>query len=320
MNPHLHRDDEGWRRTVRSTGSGHASSLRRRGSVDRSLLLSVTGMVALLVGVLALGAGWEVRAFVQFPALVLVVGGSLLTARASFPSGRSGGLRAVFAVALRSEGEKRESPVAMMVALAMVARRQGLLALERPVSRMRDGFLRRAMQMVIDGHDPASVQGVFQAELEAIDLRHTQGRVMIESIGRAAPVYGMMGTVIGLVIMLSRMEDPSRIGPGMAAALLTTLYGLVLSNVFVLPLAKRLEQRSSDELLHKTMVLRGVLAIQAGEHPRMLEQRLAAYLPRGTEAAGTSAAVDSVEEPVEVPEPPGESSGPAVRERMVEAA
>lgn len=299
---------------------------RSRAAVDRGLLLSVSGMVALLVGVLALGAGWEVRAFVQLPALALVVGGSLLTARASFPRGRTGGLRAVLAAALRDRDERQESPVAVLVALAMVARRQGLLALERPVSRIRDGFLRRAMQMVIDGHDPVSVETVLQAELEAIDLRHTQGKAMIEAIGRAAPVYGMMGTVIGLVIMLSRMEDPSRIGPGMAAALLTTLYGLVLANVFVMPLARRLEQHSSDELLYKTMVLRGVLAVQAGEHPRMLEQRLTAHLPRGAEPPGRFAgdddevAVTGPTESSEVAEVAEEVGEAPPRDRMVEAA
>ena len=181
--------------------------------------------------------------------------------------------------AFRDDGRSLQESAITLVALAEIARRDGLLALERPVDGVQDGFLKRAMQMAIDGFDPETIRSVMQAELESTDLRHTEGKAVLESVGRAAPTFGMIGTLIGLVIMLGRMNDPAMIGPGMAVALLTTLYGLVLANVFCLPIARKLESRNSHELLQKTVVLEGVLAVQMGDHPRGVAQQLRSYLP-----------------------------------------
>ena len=145
------------------------------------------------------------------------------------------------------------------------------------------------MRMAIDGTDNATIEHVCRAEMESVDLRHTYGVRLLESMGRSAPVFGMIGTLIGLVIMLGRMNDPARIGPGMAVALLTTLYGLVLANVFCLPLSRKLAHRSSEELLSKTVALKGVLAIQAGDNPRIVEQKLRAYVPGSAFTAGSAA-------------------------------
>jgi chemotaxis protein MotA len=133
--------------------------------------------------------------------------------------------------------------------------------------------------MAVDGMDAATIEHVMRSEMEATDLRHTYGKGVLETMGRFSPVFGMIGTLIGLVVMLGHMTDPSRIGPGMAVALLTTLYGLLIANVFCLPLARKLAGRSSDELMVKQMMLKGVLAIQAGDHPRIVEQKLRAYIP-----------------------------------------
>ncbi len=190
-----------------------------------------------------------------------------------------------------------EDVVVLIVALAEIARRDGLLALEKPVASLNDPFLRKGFQMAIDGADASTIASVLRAEMESTDLRHTYGVRMLESMGRSAPVFGMIGTVIGLVVMLGQLNDPSRIGPGMAVALLTTLYGLVLANVFFLPLARKLTHRSSEELLGKQVVLEGVLAIQAGDNPRVVERRLRAYLPSGAfggESVARSAAANSV--------------------------
>jgi len=133
--------------------------------------------------------------------------------------------------------------------------------------------------MAVDGADARVIEQVCRTELESTDLRHATGSGLFDTMGRTAPVFGMMGTLIGLATMLGRMDDPSQIGPGVAVALLATLYGLVVAHVFCLPLARKLTHRSGEELLYKTMALAGVLSIQAGDHPRMVEQRLRAYLP-----------------------------------------
>ena len=133
--------------------------------------------------------------------------------------------------------------------------------------------------MAVDGTDPELIEQILNSELDAISDRHDRGKGIFDTIGRYAPAYGMIGTLIGLVIMLQNMDDPSKIGPGMAVALLTTMYGSMLANMFALPLADKLGQRNDEELLRKTIVLKGVMSIQSGDNPRIVEQKLKTFLP-----------------------------------------
>jgi chemotaxis protein MotA len=217
--------------------------------------------------------------FWQTPSVLWVLGGVALTSLAAFPGGGWRTLRALLRNALWVRHRQPQELVAMLVSFAHTARRHGLLALERPAASLEDAYVRRPLRMAIDGNDPGIIAKIMRAELEAVDLRHTHGVRMLESAARSAPVFGMMGTLVGLVLMLGRMNDPASIGPGMAVALLTTLYGLLLAHVFCLPVARRLAHRNSEELLLRTVALEGVLAIQAGDNPRLIEQRLWAYLP-----------------------------------------
>lgn len=257
--------------------------------IDRATVFGLAAALGLLVWLLIAGAGWEVDVFWRTPSLALVIGGALLTTLIAFPGGRFRSIGQLLRNAFVVRTSSAEESVILLVALAEIARRDGLLALEKPVAGLKDNFLKRAMHMAIDGMDATTIERVCRAEMESVDLRHTYGVRMIESMGRSAPVFGMIGTLIGLVIMLGRMNDPSMIGPGMAVALLTTLYGLVLANVFCLPLARKLAHRSSEELLSKTITLTGVLAIHAGDNPRIVEQKLRAYLPGSAFTAGSAA-------------------------------
>lgn len=247
--------------------------------VDRATLVGLVLTMVLLAGIMLMGTGLSAHVFWQTSSLALVLGGAVLTTVMSFPGARLRSIRGMLANAFYIRTRPVEETILTLTALAEIARRQGLLALDRPVAGLRDDFLKRAVQMAIDGYEPGHIRAVLQAELEAIDLRHRENWSVLESAGRSAPTFGMIGTLIGLVVMLGRMDDPSKIGPGMAVALLTTLYGLVVANVFCLPLARKLSQRNSEELLGKTAVIEGVMAMQAGEHPRVLAQRLEAYLP-----------------------------------------
>ncbi len=265
--------------------------------IDRATVFGLLATCGLLVWVLAVGAGREMGAFWQTSSLALVLGGAVLTTLAACPVSDWRSVYRMVRHAFRVRTRSAADVVVLIVALAEIARRDGLLALEKPVASLNDPFLRKGFQMAIDGADASVIAAVLRAEMESTDLRHTYGVRMLESMGRSAPVFGMIGTVIGLVIMLGQMNDPSRIGPGMAVALLTTLYGLVLANVFFLPLARKLTHRSSEELLNKQIVLDGVLAIQAGDNPRVVERRLRAYLPSGAfggEAVARSAATNNV--------------------------
>lgn len=249
--------------------------------MDRPMVVGLVGTLALLAGVMLAGAGRDVAVFWRTPSLLWVVGGVVLTTVMAFPYDGWPAVRALLRNALFVRHGRPEDVVALLVALAHTARRDGLLALERPVAALKEQWLKRPMRMAIDGTEPAVIAKLVRAELEAVDLRHTYGVRMMESAARAAPVFGMMGTLVGLVLMLGRMSDPAMIGPGMAVALLTTFYGLVLAHVVCLPIARRLAHRSSEELLLRTIALEGVLAIQAGDNPRLVEQKLRVFLPAG---------------------------------------
>jgi chemotaxis protein MotA len=247
--------------------------------LDRATVMALAGLLGLLAWVVVAGAGPSAHAFWQTSSIAFVVGGSVLAGLLASPAVGLRRLVAIVRSAFVVRGIAPEETIITLVALAEIARRDGLLAMEKPVGGLRDDFTRRAAQMAIDGTDRDVIQAVMQAELESIDLRHAEGKAALESMARFSPAFGMMGTVIGLVIMLGRMDDPSHIGPGMAVALLTTLYGLAFANLFCLPLARRLTYRSSQELLAKTVALKGVLGIQAGDNPRVLAQKLRAHLP-----------------------------------------
>lgn len=247
--------------------------------VDRATVVGLGLTLVLLLGVMVLGTGLSAHVFWQASSLALVLGGAVLTTVMASPLTRLRAVAGMLKTAFRVPTHAVEETLITLVALAEIARRQGLLALDRPVIGLRDAFLKRAVQMAIDGYDPANIRQILQAEMESTDLRHRDNWSILESVGRSAPTFGMIGTLIGLVVMLGKMDDPSKIGPGMAVALLTTLYGLVIANVFCLPLVRKLAQRNSEEMLCKTAILEGVLAIQAGEHPRVLASRIEVYLP-----------------------------------------
>jgi chemotaxis protein MotA len=269
--------------------------------VDRATVIGLITLLALLGWVMLTGAGWAAGVFWQTPSIMFVIGGAVVAAMVGAPNVGPRRLLAILRNAFVAARHSPEETIITLVALAEVARRDGLLALESPVKGLRDDFTRRAMQMAIDGTDREVIIAVSQAELESIEMRHAEGKAVLELMARFAPAFGMMGTLIGLVAMLGRMDDPGRIGPGMAVAMLTTLYGLATANLFCLPVARRLAYRSSQELLAKTISLKGVLGIQAGDNPRVLAQRLRAYLPgagRGQEFAWAPVSRRAAERPV----------------------
>jgi chemotaxis protein MotA len=175
--------------------------------------------------------------------------------------------------------------IGQLVQLAEVARRDGILALENRVAEVKDPFLVSGIQMAVDGTDPEVIQTVMETELSNLMERHASGKGLLDGMGKYAPAFGMIGTLIGLVAMLSNMDDPSSIGAGMAAALLTTLYGAIMANCIFLPMADKLALRSSEEVLVKTIIIQGVMSIQSGDNPRNVEAKLKTFLPPALRAA-----------------------------------
>lgn len=247
--------------------------------MDYASLLGIAGVVLLVLVSVFAGTGGDIRAFVNVPAVVLVVGGALAATISSFAFVGLGAVRGMLRRAFTEDDESLTHTIDEVLELADIARRDGLLAVERHLAPDDDRFLARAVRMVIDGQEPGAIQAALADELEATDARHTANRQFLELLARHCPAFGMIGTLVGLVVMLRGMDEPSRIGPGMAVALLTTLYGLLLAHGVFWPLCHKLARRSADELLRKTLVFKGVMAIQAGENPSVVEQRLRAFLP-----------------------------------------
>lgn len=181
--------------------------------------------------------------------------------------------------ALKGSPPDPDDAVTELAKLADVARREGMLALEGKLDDVSDDFLRRGLQLVVDGLDADQVREVLDIDLAAVDERHKLGIDFFKSVAGFAPTFGMIGTVIGLVNMLQNLSDPDQLGIGMALALLTTLYGVMLANMVFTPISNRLQRLNGQELAARDVAIDGILSIQAGTSPRLLVERLEIYLP-----------------------------------------
>ncbi len=245
--------------------------------MDIATLIGVLSAFGLIVGAIALGGG--MGGFVDPASILIVVGGTFAVAFTMFP------LKVVlssFKVAMKTFLGSSPDPgknVQQLLQLADTARRESLVALEK-VS-VSDPFMARGVQLVADGAEESIVRSVMEAEIQSMLKRHRIGYNVFKGMGTFAPAFGMIGTLIGLVRMLQNLDDPSAIGPAMAVALLTTFYGAVLSNVFFLPMANKLSERSAEEAHHMEITMEGVLSILNGDHPNILKEKLASYLSPG---------------------------------------
>jgi len=235
----------------------------------------------------------DLGAFADAGSVAIVLGGASSAILVAFPIGNVLSAMKVVKNCFFTKSRDPNGLIADMVKYAEVARRDGILALENATSEIRDPFLVSGIQMAVDGTDPDLIESIMMNDLEAVEARHSEGKILFENFGRYAPAFGMIGTLVGLVIMLQNMDDPSKIGPAMAVALLTTMYGAVLANLVALPIADKLALRSREELSLKMIVIKGVMAIQSGDNPRIVEQKLKTFLPsrmRGAEDARAEAA------------------------------
>ncbi len=252
--------------------------------MDLGTIIGILLSTVLIIASIYVG-GATIAAYFDSPSLLIVMGGTTFVCLASFPLARMFRLHKVIAKAVIHKKIDAIETVRELVRYAEVARREGILALENLTSEMNDEFIVRGVKMAVDGTDPELIKVVMDTELEALMDRHAEGKKIMDSIGKYAPAFGMIGTLMGLIAMLQNMDDPSAIGPGMAVALITTLYGALIANVVVGPIADKLAVRDAEEVLHKTMIITGVMAIQSGDNPRVVESKLLTYLPPQERAA-----------------------------------
>lgn len=238
-------------------------------------LLIVTASIAYA----AVAGGGSASAFIDWPAIACVFGGCLAALLLCYPFSTVLGLAKAVKTVFTHRLPDTAEIVAVLVDLADLARRDGLLALDARLAELRDPFLALGVQLAVDGTSPEVIEEILRAESDAATLRWTIQKNLFEQLGKYAPAFGMIGTLVGLVLMLGNMSDPGAIGPGMAVALLTTLYGALLANAVCLPCAEKLNYLSKQEAAARDLVLRGILAIQSGDSPRVVRQKLNAFVP-----------------------------------------
>lgn len=246
--------------------------------MDIATVLGVVIAIGLILGSILIGGG-SFGAFIDYPSVMVVIGGAIAAAMISFPLKN---FISVFGVVMKVFFYKLDAIprlIEEIVSLAETARRDGLLALEGRVAEIENPFVVLGIQMAVDGTRPEVMEDILRTEVDAVATRHRDGKALLDCMGRFAPAFGMIGTLMGLVIMLGDMSDPSKIGAGMAVALLTTLYGAIASNVVFLPFAEKLGFTNKQELLAMEIVVRGIMAIQSGENPRVIEQKLNTFIP-----------------------------------------
>jgi len=237
-------------------------------------VISAFGLV-----LLAIMMGGGIGLFINVQSLLIVLGGTLGVTLINYPLKDVLGVMSVVKNALFTRTLAIGEMIEKFNDFAQKTRKEGILALEKELENVNDAFMKKGVQLSIDGMEPAQIRQILETELDFIQTRHKSGAEIFTTMGTFAPAMGMIGTLIGLVQMLQSMDDPSSIGPAMAVALLTTFYGSIMANVICLPIAGKLKSRSQEESLSKEMTIQGVISLSAGENPRIIEQKLQAFIP-----------------------------------------
>jgi chemotaxis protein MotA len=256
--------------------------------MDIATLVGVISALGLVVTAILLGGG-SFSAFVDIPSFLVVIGGAIAAVMVAFPLKNFLGVFGVSKKVFLNKVENVPALIETIVSLAETARRDGLLALESKIEDVENSFIVLGIQMAVDGTRPEVIEDVMRTELDAVATRHRDGKSIFDQLGRFAPAFGMIGTLMGLIIMLGDM-DPETIGKGMAVALITTLYGAIVSNVIFLPFAEKLGFLNKQELLAMEIIVRGIMGIQSGDNPRVIEQKLNTFIPPKMRAGEQEAA------------------------------
>ena len=245
--------------------------------MDLATLIGILGAIGLLAMAMVLSG--DIMMFADTQSVLIVFCGSIFIVLSNYNLGQFFGIGKIIAKAFMFKIEKPEELIEKAVDMADAARKGGFLALEE--MEISNSFMQKGIDLLVDGHDGDVVRAALQKDIALTTERHEQGAKVFSAFGDVAPAMGMIGTLVGLVAMLSNMDDPKAIGPAMAVALLTTLYGAILSNMVFFPIADKLALRRDQETLNRRLVMDGVLAIQDGQNPRVIDGYLKSYLNEG---------------------------------------
>ncbi|SES35309.1 flagellar motor protein MotP [Salipaludibacillus aurantiacus] len=238
------------------------------------------GLTALLAAIYTNAAGsGELTDFIQVASMFIVLGGLTAAMLINFSISNLRVLPKVIKETFQTKDLNLQELIDTFVSLSSRARREGLLALEAGLEDVEDPFIKKGVLLAVDGIEPDIIKDIMMAEVVAMEERHRKGRYILEKAGEYAPAWGMIGTLVGLVLMLQNLNDPATLGPNMAIALLTTLYGTLLANLVFNPMANKLALSTEEEVFVKQIVVEGVIGVQSGQNPKILEEKLSAFLP-----------------------------------------
>ena len=240
-------------------------------------IATIVGFIA-AVTCLMVGIGSNLNSMIDTPSMIIVGGGTIAASLIANPLQEVVNLVGVYKKAIFTNVPVPTELIERIVGFAETARREGILALEQAIEDGDDNFLSSGVRLAVDGTEPDLIMDILETELQFVEERHKLGQEIIANMGNAAPAFGMIGTLIGLVIMLKNMDDPAAIGPGMAIALLTTMYGAIMANILFGPISAKLKIYSQKEVLAKRMIIEGIMSIQSGDNPRIVEHKLSVFL------------------------------------------
>lgn len=245
--------------------------------MDIATIVGIISCIGLLVVSMSMGVG--LSAFYDLPSILIVMGGTACATMINYPLRDCLNTLAVIKNAFITRPMTIGEIITGFTAFSARARREGILSLDSHIQEISDPFLKQGLQLAVDGLDPPAITEILETEIAFQESRHRLGADIFQAMGNFAPAFGMMGTLIGLIAMLRQLEDPSSIGPAMSMALVTTFYGVLLANMIFIPISGKLRARSQDEIMIKEIILQGILSLCRGDNPRIIEQKLHAFLP-----------------------------------------
>jgi len=243
-----------------------------------TILGVVSGISLIIIAIFMRMGGMGLKGFFDVSSMFITFGGTFAATLVNYPMKQVLGVFKIAKKVLTEKDEDLTELVSQFLTFTKIAHKQGILELEKELNKINNDFLKRGVQLVVDGADQDRIRTELETEITFIRERHRVGQEIFLTLGTYCPAFGMIGTIMGLIMMLARIEDQSQIAGGMALALLTTFYGAVAGYLFFLPIAGKLKRRSEDEMFIKEVIIRGVLSLQAGEIPSVMEAKLKAYL------------------------------------------
>lgn len=253
--------------------------------MDKGTIIGIASGMGLVLVSMVLGGG--IGPFIDIPSFLIVFGGAVAATMVNFPFEDILGVAKTVQKVIKEEPLPTDQYIEQIVHISKKARTNGLLAIEEDLEKVDQDFMKVTLQHVVNGTEAEDLSKIMEAELAIMARRHKVGQQIFMALGTYAPAFGMIGTLIGLILMLQNLEDPAAVGPGMAMAMITTFYGSLFANLFFLPMSAKLKMRSEQELQFKEMLLMGILAVQAEESPRVIKTKLQSYLAPALRGEGS---------------------------------